>query len=298
MIERKPTAIFGILVAISFALWWKPIVATLRLAVNSEEYTHILLIVPVSVALATLDWDRAKATLKPNLIAGIVMLAGSLVAALLASAMVREPQTGIAIRILSLVGWWLGAFVLCFGLRAFRVLVFPLLFLLWCIPLPDFVLARVVNLLQHGSAYAAYVMFGTAGVPVMRDGLILSIPGLNVEVARECSSIRSSLFLVVSNLVLAQIFLRSLWKKVVIVLASLILAVAKNGLRIFAIAMLGTRVDPGYLTGSLHHRGGVIWFLIAEGVSILLLWLFHRSEEKGQNASHQEAARVPRPSGA
>ena len=49
------------------------------------------------------------------------------------------------------------------------------------------------------------------------------------------------------------------------------LSVAKNGLRIFVFAMLATRVDRTYLTGRLHHRGGIIYFLIALAVIFLLI---------------------------
>ena len=65
------------------------------------------------------------------------------------------------------------------------------------------------------------------------------------------------------SIVLAQLLLRSSWRKALVVGIAIPLSVAKNGLRIFTIAMLGTRVDPGYLTGRLHHQGGILFFLIA-----------------------------------
>ncbi|HXZ32575.1 MAG TPA: archaeosortase/exosortase family protein [Terriglobales bacterium] len=93
-------------------------------------------------------------------------------------------------------------------------------------------------------------MFRAVGVPVTPDGIMLSIPNLNIEVARECSSIRSNLMLVVTTMVLAHLFLRSWWRKALLVVAAIPLSVAKNGLRIFTIAELATRVDPGSSTGS------------------------------------------------
>lgn len=84
--------------------------------------------------------------------------------------------------------WWIGSFVLCFGTRASRELRFPLCFLFWSVPFPQFLLTRIVSLLQQGSAVAATLLFRVAGVPVLRDGVLLSIPGLDVEVATECSS--------------------------------------------------------------------------------------------------------------
>jgi exosortase/archaeosortase family protein len=81
-------------------------------------------------------------------------------------------------------------------------------------------------------------------------------------------------------MVLAQLLLRSPWRKAVIVAIAIPLSVAKNGLRIFTIAMLATRVDRSFLTGRLHRQGGIIFFLIALAIISLLLWLMRRGEEK------------------
>jgi exosortase len=133
-------------------------------------------------------------------------------------------------------------------------------------------------LLQQGSAAAAHFLFAVAGVPVEQKGLLVHIPGLTVEVARECSSIRSSSMLLVTTLVLAQLLLRSPWRKALVIAVAIPLSVVKNGLRIFVIAMLSTRVDPSFLTGRLHREGGVIFFLIALGTIFLLLWMVRRGE--------------------
>jgi exosortase len=117
-----------------------------------------------------------------------------------------------------------------------------------------------------------------AGVAVEREGLFVHIPGLTIEVARECSSIRSSSMLLVTTMVLAQLLLRSPWRKAFVVAVAIPLSVAKNGLRIFVIAMLATRVDPSFLTGRLHHQGGIFFFLIALGAIFLLLWIVRRGE--------------------
>jgi exosortase len=140
--------------------------------------------------------------------------------------------------------------------------------------------------LEHGRfklfyfrcAFAARLLFFVAGVPVTQDGILLSIPGLDIEVARECSSIRSSLMLVITTMVLGHLFLGSWWRKGLLILAAVPLAVLKNGFRIFTIAELGTRVDPGFFDGNLHHRGGIIFFAISLAVMGALLWVLRRTE--------------------
>jgi len=79
-------------------------------------------------------------------------------------------------------------------------------------------------------------------------------------------------------MVLAQLMLHSPWRKALLIGLAVPLSIAKNGLRIFTIAMLGTRVDPGYLTGRFHHQGGIVFFAIALIVIFALLWILQRGE--------------------
>jgi exosortase/archaeosortase family protein len=81
-------------------------------------------------------------------------------------------------------------------------------------------------------------------------------------------------------MVLAQVLLHSAWRKTVVIALAIPLSVAKNGLRIFVLAMLTTPVDRTFLTGRLHHQGGIIYFLIALAAIGLLIWGARRGEEK------------------
>ena len=125
---------------------------------------------------------------------------------------------------------------------------------------------------------ATEILFRLIQTPVTRDGMILSIPGLDIEVAQSCSSIRSTMMLVVTTLVLAQLFLRSRWRKTLLVIAAIPLSVAKNAVRIFTIAELGTRSDPSFLHGRLHRQGGIVFLCLALIVVIVMLWGLRRSE--------------------
>jgi exosortase/archaeosortase family protein len=84
---------------------------------------------------------------------------------------------------------------------------------------------------------------------------------------------------VVTTMVLAQMLLRSPWRKAMVIAVAIPLSVVKNGLRIFVLGILGTRVDPSFLTGRLHRQGGIIYFLIALAAIFLLLWMARRGDE-------------------
>jgi exosortase len=291
--SRSPTGlVFSISAAISLAIWWSALAATFALALRDDQYTHILLILPVSVALIYVDWKSPE----PLTGVGLGIGSGLLVAAVLVAVLVRSgaislrPDEQLSVNMLALIVWWVGAFCVSFGTRAFRRAIFPLGFLLWLVPLPDSLLSPIIRLLQEGSAISARVLFAAVGIPVAQDGTQLSIPGLTMEVARECSSIRSSLMLVVTTMVIAQTLLRTAWRKTVVIALAIPLSVAKNGLRIFALAMLATRVDRSFLTGRLHHQGGIIYFLIALAAICLLILVARRSEERRSTSNHWSRA--------
>ncbi|SRR6266851_1014955 len=280
--KLAPHRSLALLWAIFLLVEWRPVVNTFALALRDDEYTHVLLILPISAALIFLEWRSLRPMFAPNLRIGCLLL----VMAVLVTGFVRGWSASIpsdmqlSIRMFSLVLSWIGAFILCSGSRVSRSLLFPLCFLFWLVPFPQAVLNEIVSLLQQGSALAAHVLFAAVGVPVAQNGVLLTIPGLTVEVAKECSSIRSSLMLVVCSMVLAHLFLRSGWGKVLVVLAAIPLSVAKNGLRIFTIAMLGTRVDPGLLDGRFHRNGGILFFLLSLAGLLVLLWLVGWVERK------------------
>jgi len=272
---------FLALCAISTAILWKPLVAALSLALHDDQYTHILLILPISAALLYSEWNSFKSRPRASKWAGTFLFAVGILAAVFTTGWSAWPSSDerLAAGVIALVILWIAAFVICFGTAAARSQLFPLCFLFWMVPLPAAALVRIVQWLQQGSAVAAWSLFAAAGVPVSREGVLVSIPGLTVEVAKECSSIRSSLMLLVTTMVLAHLLLKTPWRKLLIVLVAVPLSVAKNGLRIFTLAMLGTRVDRGFLTGRLHHDGGIVFFLIALAIIFALLWLLRRGEQ-------------------
>jgi exosortase len=277
MARIPPSLRFVLLCVISLVVGWHSLFSTLVLALRVDEYTHLLLIVPISVSLIFSERDLLKLAPGPAVGLGSFLLIAAILIGVF-SRTISQIDVELSFNMLAIVIWWIGSFVLCFGSHVARLFLFPLCFLFWLVPIPAPLLEKIVAIWQHGSAISASLLFSTLGIPNTQDGVMLSIPGLNLEVAQECSSLRSSLMLIVTSMVLAQLFLRSFWRKTVVVLAAIPLSIAKNGVRIFTISMLGTRVDPGFLHGNLHRHGGIVFFLLALGAVVLLLWLLNRSE--------------------
>jgi exosortase len=284
MRTRNQALAFGLLCAVSILFWWHPLITTLGLTLANDAYTHILLILPLGAALIYLDSKELRIDPQPAPRSGAALLALALLIGCYAkwrmgaATGAATNDVRLSLSMFALVTWWIASVVFCFGLRAFRSLLFPLCFLFLIVPVPDVVLNVIVEGLQHGSAWMAALLFRVIGEPVQRDGILLSLQNLDLEVAKECSSIRSSCLLVVTAMVLAHLFLRSWWRKALLIAAAIPLSVAKNGLRIVTIGELGTRVDPEFLNGKLHHDGGIIFFGVAVVAVGALLWMLRRTE--------------------
>jgi exosortase len=187
----------------------------------------------------------------------------------------------LSIMTLSAVIIWLGAFVCCYGVQAFRQALFPLLFLLFLVPFPTLVMNTAVTALQESSAEATARLFGIVGVPVLREGFVFHLTGMSIEVAEECSGIHSAIALLLSSVVAGKLFLAAGWRRAALILVVFPIAVMKNGLRIVTLTLLGNYVDQSILSGPLHKQGGVPFFLLALSVLGLVIWLLRKTERSG-----------------
>jgi exosortase len=276
--------VLAVLWIASLVFWWPVAVATLGLALRHEAYTHILIVLPISVSLIVLEWTKQAWRPAPSIRAGLVVLA---LAVLIGVGGLRWGRVDIltgdvrlTIEMLALVTWWIGSFLLCFGRAALRVCIFPLLFLLWLVPLPEIALNHMVSFRQTGTASLARLMLATATVPVAQDGTTLTIPGLRLQIAEQCSSIRSSMMLVVISMVMSYLLLRSFPGRAVVTLAAIPLSIAKNGLRVFTLAVLGAYVDRNILSGPLHHKGGPVFLAVSLACVVGLIWFMRALENR------------------
>jgi exosortase len=266
--------------AVSVGIWWHPLTATWQLATSNDGYTYIFLIAPLGISLIYLERKDIVPFSGGNRRIGTMLLGISLILRLsIAWNPWQLPASeGLSASIFSLVLWWIGVGIACFGMETLRSHLFPACFLFLIVPLPQRALNWTTVFLQRQSARTASALFQLIGVPVTRDGVVLSIPGLTIQVAKECSSIRSSTMLVIVALILAYLFLKAPWRRIVLVAATIPMSIIKNAIRISIIAELGSRVNPSFLHGSLHRHGGIVFLCLAVLVIAGLLWLLRRGE--------------------
>ena len=180
--------------------------------------------------------------------------------------------------ILLLVG---GGF-LFLGSRWMKAAAFPAAFLLFSIPLPDSVADVLETASKIGSAEVANAFFNISGTPVLRDGFVFQLPGMVIEVAQECSGIRSSWVLLITSVLASYLFLRSGWRRTALVLAVIPLGLLRNGFRILIIGLLCVHIGPEMIDSAVHRRGGPAFFIFSLIPLFLLLhWLRKRDAPRG-----------------
>ena len=294
LLTKRNLSLFFPLVTAGLVFWWHPIAATYRLGIANDAYTYVLLIVPLSAALIFLEFRNAANAYESTRWPGAVLLSIALLLRICVAALRFSPGVGLSVSMAALAIWWIGTVVFSFGNGAFRTFLFPVCLLLLITPMPEETTAWLSGILQRQSASASTMLFHLIGVPVLRDGVVLSIPGLTIEVAHECSSMRSSTMLILVSLILAHLFLRSGWRKSLLVLAAFPLSVLKNAIRIITIAELGTRVNPSFLHGNLHRQGGVVFLGLAVVMLVVVLGALRKTEPAGaeQSRERQEGPQV------
>jgi len=192
-------ALFLVLILATIIWWWHWAVTLLRLAYSNEQYSHVLLVLPVSVSLALMESREKGVKSRLSPFPGLTPVLAALVLWLVAqSKMEGASERVLAVGIAGLIVSWNGLVTLFFGINALRQLLLPLLFLFLLVPTPRFLVDRCIVALQAASSEGAYVVFRWAGVPLLKIGYVLSPPVLDIEVAKQCSGIRSGLMLLIS----------------------------------------------------------------------------------------------------
>ena len=276
--------LFSSWIVLSLVLFLSPILALVKLSLSQDDASYLVLIPFISVVILYLERARIFPQVSTDLRLGSVFLLLTALAALASLLANNVPSLGLRLSgwILALVLLCVSGFAFLFGKPALKAAYFPFLFLLLMVPIPSFLLDRIIFLLQEGSAWITGVLFDLAGVPTLREGLVFHLAKVSIEVAKECSGIRSSMALFILALLVAHFRLRSFRNKVLFVTCGLFMMILKNGVRIATLTLLAVYVDPDFLFGRLHHQGGVVFFVLALLLLLPLLFLLQRSEAKRQ----------------
>ncbi len=264
----------------SCLLFLHPLMAFVSYSLSDENASHLVIIPFIAAGIVFLERDRIFKVPGSDIAwASLLLAAGVAIALVPVSIGARSSALNqLSVYIFALILLWAAGFAFFFGRQTLQRARFPFFFLLLTIPIPDFILDKVIYFLQKGSTEVAAVLFDWSGAPVLRDGFVFHLAHVDIEVARECSGIRSSLALLILAILVAYFYLHTFWKQLVLVIAGLFIMILKNGVRIVTLTLLASYVDPGFLYGRLHREGGVVFFLLGLLLLAPLVWLLQRGE--------------------
>lgn len=230
-----------------------------------QDYSHGFLIVPLAALFAWRRRDALQALSPRPSSLGLVVVAGSL--GLLAAGVVAAE---LFVARTSFVGVVAGSILFLYGRAHLRVLAFPVALLLLMIPPPEIVFNQIALPLQLFASRVGEVTLRTAGVPVLRDGNVLELVGMRLEVVEACSGIRSILALLAFALVLGELGGCSPRHRGILAFATLPIAIVANAGRVAVTGLAAHRWGPDVADGLLHSTSGMLVFAVAASALLLI----------------------------
>ncbi len=273
--------VFLLFAAVALIVAYTPIRA-LYSSNKSEYYSHIALIPLVSIYLIYIKRKEIFTKVDYLFAAGVpIVLLG--IALFLGGILWGAPLDNnnyASLLVFSIFIFINGSFILLYGMQAYKAALFPLLFLIFIVPIPTALMDRIIHFLQIGSTEFTNLLFMASGVPFVREGFVFHLPNVSVEVAKQCSGIRSSMAIFIVAILAGYLFLKSYWRIIFLVVCAVLIAMFKNGIRIITLSLLGNYVDPQILASSMHREGGTPFFIVALLLLAPILFFLRRSERK------------------
>jgi exosortase len=257
----------GVLAVLVALLYYDVLLRLIQGWWNDPNFSHGFFVPLFSLFVVWRDRDRLLSLPTKPSVWGIPLIAGSL-----AMLVVGTLGAELFLSRCSFVFLIPGLTVFFAGWRLFRALLFPWLCLFLMVPLPAIVFNQVTFPLQLLASQVSTVMLRTLDVPVLREGNVIVVPAMPLEVAEACSGIRSLVSLGTLAVIYGYMLDQKLWRRAALVVAAIPIAVFANALRITGTGLVAQYWDPQKAEGFFHEFSGWVIFVFSLG----LLFLVHR----------------------
>ena len=267
-----------IVVTLTFS---QPLIDLWQHAAQSELNSYIP-IVPLVAGYLLYSRRKTLPTGFRSSIAGSVVLCGIGALSLAATSgwsgtlSVNDSRSLMALAYVSVIA---GGGFLFLGSRWMAAAAFPVSFLIFMVPLPDAAVTEIETASVLASAEVSAWFFKVTGTPLLRDGNIFALPGIVLQLAQECSGIHSSWVLFITSLVASNFFLNSPWRRLILVVFVIPLAIVRNSFRILVIGLLCVHVGPHMIDSYIHRQGGPVFFVLSLIPLLALLMWLRRQEQ-------------------
>src|SRR5947199_8013285 len=269
------------LVAI-LAIHWATVESIIAIWSRSETFAHGYVIVPIALVLI---WQRRRAlaalTPSPDWL-GLVLLACSGAAWLVAYA-----GEVLVVKQLALVAMIWATVIAILGRQVARAIAFPLGFLLLGVPIGEALIPALMDWTADFTVRALQI----SGIPVFREGLFFTIPSGNWSIVEGCSGVRYLIASFTVGVLFAYLSYRRTWKRLLFAALSIIVPIVANGFRAYLIVMIAHLSDNRLAHGIDHFIYGWVFFGL---VMLLLFWIgsFWRDPDTEPQSA---AGRAPAP---
>jgi exosortase D (VPLPA-CTERM-specific) len=247
--------------------------------VGSEDYSHGMFVPLISLFLIWQARHRIADARAENSWWGLAVISAGLFLY-----WIGELATLYVLQHVSLWMVIVGLVIASIGVRRTRIIAFPLAYLLTSIPLPVFLYASVSSQLQLWSSALGVGVLQLVGVTAFRDGNVIDLGLVQLQVVEACSGIRYLLPLTSLALLCAYFFKDRIWKRVLLVLSSIPISIVVNGFRIGMIGVLVEWYGQGAAEGFYHLFEGWVLFMTSLGLLILEMWLLARIGTMGNRS--------------
>jgi len=227
---------------------------------SDDNYSHGPLVPLVSAAFAWRSRERLAAAPRSADARGLAVIAAACV----------MQVAGIRSNVLALEGYSLLAMVWGLSLTFLggaktRVLAFPLGFLVFMMIFPPFLVTNLSYALKEFTVTVASRMAEAGGVILQRSGMTLYLSGGPVRIENPCSGLRSLVALLATGAVFAYLQPGGWWRRLVLLVAAVPLAMVGNALRITLVLLVGHYVGVKQATGAFHDQSGYVVYALALG---------------------------------
>lgn len=172
----------------------------------------------------------------------------------------------------------LGIALILFGKRIFKEVWFPICFLFLMIPLPLLVISQTTLKMKFFVSEVSAYLINASGIQAVREGSYIMTPKSLLLVGDPCSGLRSFLAFICLGFVFAYEGHLALWKRIVLVVSGLPLAILSNVVRVYSLGMLGEIYGSKAIEGKVHDASGVVVFIIAFATFMLIRRKLEESE--------------------
>ena len=237
-------------------------------------YSYAFLIPVISAYLVWVRRDKLFGVKPlPHYMGGAVLLASGLLALIIGQA------GGVqALQQISLMLTLPGIVLFLFGKAVLKVLWPPIAFLWFMIPIWEIITNPLHFPFQTLSANLGVMLLRTVGISVYQDGVFIHLPNITLEVAQSCSGVNYLIAVLATSIPLATIFLKKVWRQIVLVSLAVAIAALANSLRVAAIGFLAYYDLSDDLHGPYHSLHGVLVSVVGYLAIFGGLWVLSRGQ--------------------